>query len=209
LRERKSSRACTARRQEIVKPAEQAADRGVNRQETGMEVAMTEAKSQGPGAAAQTEKTAEAEGDTSRRQSVGEAARHVGEAARHVGEAARQQTERLADQAREGVRQAGAASAAGADAVLHSGSAIAQGVQDITTAWTRYAEDVMRQTSEASRALMSCHSFPEMLEVQARLLRGNLQAFLDQSTRIADIAGRMAARPFEAMGRAAADQPRR
>ena len=70
-----------------------------------------------------------------------------------------------------------------------------------TTAWARYAEEIMRQTSEASRALLNCRSFGEMLEVQAQLLRGNLQTFLDQSGKIAYIAGRMAARPLEALSR--------
>ena len=60
----------------------------------------------------------------------------------------------------------------------------------------------MRQTSEASRALLNCRSFGEMLEVQAQLLRGNLQTFLDQSGKIADIAGRIAARPLQALSQA-------
>jgi len=44
-----------------------------------------------------------------------------------------------------------------------------------------------------------------MFEIQSRLLRGNLQAFLDQSSKIAEIAGRMATRPFEAMKQASDD----
>ncbi|HEY3910837.1 MAG TPA: phasin family protein [Stellaceae bacterium] len=129
-------------------------------------------------------------------------------AATSTGDAVRVQAEQLAAQAGEGVRQAGAATAAGADAALRSGSAITQGVQDITAAWARYGEEVMRQTADASRALVNCRSLPEMIEVQARLLRGNLQAFLDQSSKIAEIAGRIAARPFDAVKQAGADQPR-
>ena len=114
-------------------------------------------------------------------------------------EAALDATERLAGQMRESGRQAGAAAASGAAATLRSGADVAQGVQELTNAWARYAEEIMRQTSEASRALMNCRSFGEMLEVQAQLLRGNLQTFLDQSGKIADIAGRMAARPLRAL----------
>ncbi len=44
----------------------------------------------------------------------------------------------------------------------------------------------MRHTSEASQALMRARTFNEMLEVQAKLLRDNMQAFLDQSVRIAE-----------------------
>ncbi len=116
-----------------------------------------------------------------------------------AGEAALDQSERLAAEMREGGRQASAATASGAEMAMRSGSDVAQGVQELTTLWARYAEEIMRQTSEASRALLNCRSFGEMLEVQAQLLRGNLQTFLDQSGKIADLAGRIAARPLEAL----------
>lgn len=93
---------------------------------------MAETRREGRGAAGETENSAETAADTTARQGVGDAAR--------------QQTERLAAQASEGVLQADAVSAAGAEAALRSGSATAQGVQDIAAAWTRYAEEVMRQT---------------------------------------------------------------
>jgi hypothetical protein len=76
---------------------------------------------------------------------------------------------------------------------------LAEGVQEVTNAWAHYAEEIMRQTSEVSRALIECRSLTEMFEIQSRLPRGNLQAFLDQSSEIAEIAGRMATRPFEAL----------
>jgi hypothetical protein len=129
--------------------------------------------------------------------------------ARSASNAARQTGERLTEQAREGVRQASVASAAGADAAMRTGTSFAEGVQDMTNAWAHYAEDIMRQTSEASRALIGCHNLTEMFEVQARLLRGNLQASLDQGTRIAEIASRMATRPFEALKQASDARPER
>lgn len=128
--------------------------------------------------------------------------------ARGVSDVTRQATERLGEQARGGIGEASAASAAGADAALRTGATFAEGVQDITNAWARYAEEVMRQTSEASRAIVGCRSFAELLEIQARLVRGNFQAFLDQSGRITEVAGRIAARPFEAMKQAGAERPR-
>jgi hypothetical protein len=72
----------------------------------------------------------------------------------------------------------------------------------MTNAWAHYTEEVMRQTSEASRALIGCRSLTEMFEIQSRFVRGNLQAFLDQSTKLADIAGRVAKQPYEAMQQA-------
>jgi hypothetical protein len=124
-------------------------------------------------------------------------------------EAARQQAERFAEAGREGMREANEVSTAAASGAARSGLALAEGAQEITTAWARYAEEVMRHTSEASQALLRAQSFNEMLEVQARLLRDNMQAFLDQSARIGEVASRMARRPFVALKEANAEQTRR
>ena len=66
----------------------------------------------------------------------------------------------------------------------------------------------MRHTSEASQALLRARNFTEILAVQAKLLRENIQALLDQSVRIADSASRMATRPFEEMSAASTERPR-
>ena len=116
-------------------------------------------------------------------------------------QAAQRETERLGELGRQGVRQA-------ASAAQRSGSALGECAQEITAAWARYAEEVMRHTSEASHALLRARTFNEMLEVQARLLRDNMQAFLDQSVRIAESATRMATRPVEAMKEASSQQTR-
>jgi hypothetical protein len=71
------------------------------------------------------------------------------------GEAAQRQTE----VARGGVRQATEASKAVAGGAFRSGEALAEGAQEITAAWTRYAEEVMRHTSEASQALLRARTF--------------------------------------------------
>jgi len=124
-------------------------------------------------------------------------------------EAARQQAEHLVEVGGERMRQATEASAAAASGALRSGSAIAGGAQEITAAWARYAEEVMRHTSEASQALLRARTFSEMLEMQTKLLRANMQSFLDQSATIAAAASRMATRPFEALKEASGDQTRR
>jgi hypothetical protein len=118
---------------------------------------------------------------------------------RSSGEAIRDTRERLTGSVHEGLRQASAATSASAEAAIRTGSSLAEGMQEVTNAWTHYAEEVMRQTTEASWALIGCPSLSEMFEIQTKLLRGNLQAFLDQSGRIVEIAGRMATRPFEGL----------
>jgi hypothetical protein len=95
-----------------------------------------------------------------------------------------------------------------ASAAQRSGSALAECTQEITAAWVRYAEEVMRHTSEASQARLRARTFIEILEVQAKLLRENMQAFLDQSVRIAEAASRMATRPLEELKAASTERPR-
>lgn len=123
--------------------------------------------------------------------------------------AAQQQTERLVELGSERMRQAAEASTTVASGILDSGSAVAGSAQEITAAWARYAEEVMRNTSEASQALLRARSVTDMLEVQAKLLRNNMQAFLDQTVAIAEAASRMATRPFEALKNAGTEEARR
>ncbi len=118
--------------------------------------------------------------------------------ARASSEVIRQTSEEVSARARDGAHQADAATAAGAQAAMLTGASLAEGMQEFTRAWTDYAEEIMSQTSEASRALISCRSLGEMYEIQARLLRGNMQAFLDQSGKVAEITVRLASRPFDA-----------
>jgi len=94
----------------------------------------------------------------------------------------------------------GETAAASAKATTDAGSAVAAGLQDIAQAWVDYAQQVMDRTTEATESLLKCQSFSDMLGVQAELMRGHLQAFLDQSTKLAEITNRMAARSIDAIG---------
>ena len=71
-------------------------------------------------------------------------------------EAARQQAERFAESAARGCVRATKASMAAASGAARSGSALAEGAQKITAAWARYAEEVMRHTSEAKSGAAAC-----------------------------------------------------
>jgi len=122
---------------------------------------------------------------------------------------AQRQAEQVAELGRQGVRQAADAATAATSAAQRSGSALNECAQEITTAWAHYVEEVMRHPSEASQALLRARTFNEMLEVQAKLMRDNMQAFLDQSVRIAVSASRLTTRPLEAMKEASSERPRR
>jgi len=100
----------------------------------------------------------------------------------------------------------GEAATASGQATTDAGFAVAAGLQDVAQAWVDYAQQVMLRTTEATESLLKCQSFNDMLAVQAELMRGHLQAFLDQSTKLAEITNRMAARSIDAAGEAARRQ---
>lgn len=159
---------------------------------------MTELRREG----AQAVKDAERRGDDNRAYSESDRSQE------RIGQATQRQAARLSEIGREGMRQTAEAAATAATGAARTCSAMTDCAQEITTAWARYAEDVMRHSSEASRALLRSRSFSEILEVHTQLLRDNLQAFLDQSLKVAEATSRMASRPFEAMRETASDRVR-
>ena len=110
----------------------------------------------------------------------------------------------MAKSTRGGETGNGEKAAASNTATVDAASAVAAGLQDIAQAWVDYAQQVMDRTTAATESLLKCRSFNDMLGVQAELMRGHLQAFLDQSTKLAEITNRMAARSIDAIGEAAA-----
>lgn len=125
-------------------------------------------------------------------------AERANEGAAAIAEAAARETEMASARARQGMRQATATAEAGVQTAAQSTTSVAEGVRDIAQSWARYAENVMRHSTEASQALLHCRSWSELLEIQAGLLRSNMQAFLEQSAKVTEIGSRMASRPFDA-----------
>jgi hypothetical protein len=93
-----------------------------------------------------------------------------------------------------------------AAAPVDAGSAVAAGLQDVAQVWVDYAQQVMHRTTEATESLMKCRGFNDVLAVQAELMRGHLEAFLEQSTKLAEITNRMAARSIDAIGEMAGQE---
>lgn len=83
-------------------------------------------------------------------------------------------------------------------AVLRAGFAIARDTREIATEWSRYHQDIVRHTSEASQALLRARTFKDMVEVQAKLLCDASKSFHDRIKKIAETASRMAMRPLDA-----------
>jgi Phasin protein len=89
---------------------------------------------------------------------------------------------------------------------FRAGLAIARDTREIATAWSRYHQDLMRHTSEASQALLRAGTFEEILDVQAKLQRAITQSFHEPMVKIAETASRMATRPNDALKEATAEQ---
>jgi hypothetical protein len=133
-------------------------------------------------------------------------AKEVERATQRGVEALRQQAERVAQTGRAGVRQAGKISAAAFTESARTGSTLADATQDVVSAWAGYAEDLMRNTSRATEALLGSRTFAEMMQVQANLMMNNIQSFLNHSANLADSASRLAMRPFEALREVSAEE---
>ena len=111
----------------------------------------------------------------------------------------------MAKSTREGRAETGngETAAASGKATMDAGSAVAAGLQDVAQVWVDYAQQMMDRTTSATESLLRCRSFNDVLAIQAELMRGHLQAFLDQSSKLAEITNRMAARSIDALGEAA------
>jgi hypothetical protein len=121
-------------------------------------------------------------------------------------EALSQQTERVKQTGREAARQVSEISAPAFRGAARTGLALADTTQQIVEVWAHYAEDVMRNTSQAAQALSRSYNIFDIMQVQIALVHDNMRSFLDQSAELADTAGRMATRPFEVVREASAAQ---
>ena len=73
-----------------------------------------------------------------------------------------QQIERVEETGREAARQASETSAVAFRGAARTGLALADATEEIVEVWTHYAEDVVRNTSQASQALLRSRSIPEI-----------------------------------------------
>jgi hypothetical protein len=121
------------------------------------------------------------------------------ESVTHSGaEALRQQTERIGETGHEGTGPARETSAAAITRAGRISSGFADGTQEIVGVWERYAQDLLHNSSEAREALFRARTLTAMMQVQANLMRGNLQSFFSHWSRLTDVATRLGLRPLEA-----------
>ena len=175
---------------------ERTAERGIDDAETATERAAEQAEKTTERGIEEVEKATQQGAEVAEKateRSVEETERAI---ARRV-EALRQQTERIEETGREAARQAIETSAAAFGGAARTSLALADATEEVVEVWAHYAEDVVRNTSQASQALArSCNIF-DVMQVQITLVHDNTRSFLDQSTKLADTASRMMTRPFE------------
>ncbi|MBV8521678.1 MAG: hypothetical protein JOY71_06040 [Acetobacteraceae bacterium] len=125
-------------------------------------------------------------------------AREAERATQGAAAALRQQTQRIDETGHEAARQGGEITAAAITRAAHS-SVFADHTQETVGVWACYAQDLLHNGSEAGEALFRACSLTAMMQVQATLMYGNLQAFLRHWSRLSDIATRVGLRPFFAL----------
>jgi phasin family protein len=119
------------------------------------------------------------------------------EAANRMAERSMEQFSRLFGLSGETARQTVQQSSGNLQAMLESTSIIADGLQDLSGEWLRFAQERLEQNMEHLDQLFGCRSPHEYIALQTRIARENLEAMLqsarrasERSTRTADEAVR-------------------
>src|SRR6266540_2762708 len=98
---------------------------------------------------------------------------------------------------REGTRQAEAAWRTGEnlqrtaqstlDTMAQCGTVLARGAQEISSEWIKLAGNRLQRNLQGLQELAHCRTVPEVVSVQSRLVRENMEQMLNNSRRIAEI----------------------
>jgi phasin family protein len=123
--------------------------------------------------------------------------RNGSEAANRIAERSMEQLSRLLGLSGETARQTVQQSSSNIQAMLQSTTIIADGLQDLSGEWLRFAQERLEQNMEHLDQLFGCRSPHEYMALQTRIARENFEAMLqsarrasERSTRSADEAAR-------------------
>ncbi len=73
------------------------------------------------------------------------------------------------------------------DTMAQCGTVLAQGAQDISSEWIKLAGNRLQRNLQGLQELAHCRTVPEVVSIQSRLLRENMEQMLSNSRRIAEI----------------------
>jgi phasin family protein len=97
------------------------------------------------------------------------------------------------------------------DAVTQCGAVLARGAQDISREWAKLAGERMQRNLEGLKELAHCRTVPDLISLQTRLARENMEHMLNNSRRIAEMSFEVVSEASQVAGRVeeSASRPRR
>jgi phasin family protein len=87
------------------------------------------------------------------------------------------------------------------DAVTQCGAVLARGAQDISREWMKLAGERMQRNLEGLKELAHCRTVPELISLQTRLARENMEQMLSNSRRIAEMSFEVVSEASQVAGR--------
>jgi hypothetical protein len=90
-----------------------------------------------------------------------------------------------------GAQQATQQSARNVEAILHSNTVIADGVQTIAREWMTFVQNRAERNMERFEALANCRSVQDCIAVQTELVRDSIEDLLQTTKRVAEVSTRM------------------
>jgi hypothetical protein len=114
------------------------------------------------------------------------------EAANRIAERSMEQFNKLFGLSGETARQTVQQSSSNIQAMLESTTILADGLQNMSGEWLRFAQERLEQNMEHFDQLLGCRSPHEYLALQTRIARDNLEAMLQTAQRISERSTRSA-----------------
>ena len=135
-----------------------------------------------------TERAARAGADVLQRNTdrVNASWRRGSEAANRMAERSMEQFRHLFGFGGEAGRQTIAQSSSNLQAVVESTSLVADGMQDVSAEWLRFAQDRMEQNMEHFDQLLMCRGPHDYVALQTRILRENFDALMQTTRRASE-----------------------
>lgn len=118
--------------------------------------------------------------------------RSGGEAANRMAERSMEQFNKLFGLSGETARQTVQQSSSNMQAMLESTTIIADGLQELSGEWLRFAQERLEQNMDHLDQLLGCRSPHEYLALQSRIARDNFEAMLQTAQRISERSTRCA-----------------
>jgi len=118
--------------------------------------------------------------------------RRGSETANRIAERSMEQWTRLFGLSGEAARQTVQQSSSNIQAMLESTTIVADGLQDLSGEWLRFAQERVEQNMAHLDQLLGCRSPHEYLALQTRIARDNFEAMLQSARRVSERSTRSA-----------------